>query len=115
MIGYSDEKKGYRLLSNGKIIVSRDVIFYETESKNAEEIESLLQKLEIKGNQRKGKMKSQPNSYNWYEINFPSSEDDISSPFTSTTSSGSSNSSLDSPSSDSSSNNDSPPPKSSTD
>jgi len=35
MIGYSDEKKGYRLLTNGKIIVSRDVVFYETESKSA--------------------------------------------------------------------------------
>eukprot|EP00253_Pinus_taeda_P031045 PITA_31045 len=28
MIGYSDDKKGY--LTNGKFIVSRDVIFYET-------------------------------------------------------------------------------------
>jgi hypothetical protein len=48
LIGYSDEKKGYRLLSNGKLIVSRDVVFDETESKSAEEIESLLQKLETK-------------------------------------------------------------------
>jgi hypothetical protein len=30
MIGYSDEKKGYRLLSNGKFVVSWDVIFDET-------------------------------------------------------------------------------------
>jgi hypothetical protein len=45
MIGYSDEKKGYQNLSNEKFIVRRDVIFYETESKSAEEIESLLQKL----------------------------------------------------------------------
>jgi hypothetical protein len=95
MIGYSDEKKGYRLLSNGKFIVSRDVIFDETESKSAEEIESLLQKLETKGNQRQRK----PNSHNWYELDFPSSEDDTSSPVTSTTSSGSSSSSSDSPSS----------------
>jgi hypothetical protein len=48
MIGYSDEKKGYRLLSDGKFIVSRDVIFDENESKSADEIESLLQKLEAK-------------------------------------------------------------------
>ena len=73
MIGYSDEKKGYQILSNGKFIVSRDVIFDETESKSAEEIESLLQKLETKGNQRKGKMQSQPNSHKWYELDFPSS------------------------------------------
>jgi hypothetical protein len=31
-IGYSDQNKGYRLLSDGKFIVIRDVIFYETES-----------------------------------------------------------------------------------
>jgi hypothetical protein len=90
MIGYSDEKKGYQLLSNGKFIVSRDVVFDETKSKSAEEIESLLQKLETKGNQRKGKMQNQPNSQNCYELDFPSFEDDTSSPFTSTTPSGSS-------------------------
>jgi hypothetical protein len=72
MIGYSDEKKGYRIFSNGKFIVSRDVVFYETESKSAEEIESLLQKLETKGNHRKGKVQYQPNSHNWYELDFPS-------------------------------------------
>eukprot|EP00253_Pinus_taeda_P003684 PITA_03684 len=64
MIGYSNEKKGYRLLSNGKFIVSRDVIFYETKSKSAEEIEHLLQKLETKGDKRKGNIQSQPNSQN---------------------------------------------------
>jgi hypothetical protein len=41
-IGYSEEKKGYRLLSDGKFIVSRDVIFYETESNNLDEINHLL-------------------------------------------------------------------------
>jgi hypothetical protein len=111
MIGYSNEKKGYRLLSNGKFIVSRDVIFDETEIKSVDEIESLLQKLETKGNQRKGKVQGQPNSHNWYELYFPSSEDVTSSPVTSTTSSGSSSSSSDSPSSSSSSDNDSPPPE----
>jgi hypothetical protein len=115
MIGYFDEKKGYRLLFDGKFIVSRDVVFDETESKSAEEIKSLLHKLETKGNQRKGKLQSQPNSYNWYELDFSSSEDDKSSPFTSTTSSGYSNSSFDSPSSISLSDNDSPPLVSSTD
>jgi len=108
MIGYSDEKKGYRLLTNGKFIVSRDVIFYETESKSAEEIENLLHKLETKGSKRNGKMQSQPTSPNWYELDFPSSEDESSSPSTSTTSSGSSSSSSASPSSSSSSDSDSP-------
>jgi hypothetical protein len=102
MIRYSDEKKGYQILSNGKFIVRRDVVFDETESKSAEEIESLLQKLENKGNKRKGKMQSQQNSHNWYELDFPSFEDDTSSPFTSKTSSGSSSSSSDSPSSNNS-------------
>ena len=37
-IGYSDQKKGYRLLSDGKFIVSRDVIFDETKSENSDEI-----------------------------------------------------------------------------
>jgi hypothetical protein len=95
--------------------VNRDVIFYETKSKSVDEIESLLQKLEAKGNQRKGKVQSSPNSLNWYELDFPSSEDVSSSLVTSTTSSGSSSSSFESPSSGSSFDNDSPPPKSSTD
>jgi hypothetical protein len=107
MIGYSDEKKGYRLLSNGKFIVSRDIIFDEIESKSAEEIEILHQKLESKGNQ----IQRKPNSHNWYELDFPSSEDDTSSPVTLKTSFGSSNSSSNSPSSNSSSDNDSPPPE----
>eukprot|EP00253_Pinus_taeda_P034497 PITA_34497 len=107
MIGYSDEKKGYRLLTNGKFIVSRDVIFYETESKSAKEIENLLHKLQTKRSKRNGKMQSQPTSPNWYELDFPSSEDESSSPSTSTTSFGSSSSSSASPSSSSSSDSDS--------
>ena len=114
MIGYSDEKKGYRLLTNGKFIVRKDVIFDETESKSAEEIKRLLQKLETKGNRRKGNTKSQPNSPNWYELDFPSFEDDSSSPATSTTPSGSSSSSSTSPSNNSSFDSDSPPPEPST-
>lgn len=109
MIGHSDEKKGYKLLSNGKFIVNRDVIFYETESKSAEEIEYLLKKLETKGDKRKGNIPSQPNSQNWYELDFPSFEDDSSNPSTSPTHSGSSSSSSESPSSSSSSDNDSLP------
>jgi hypothetical protein len=115
MIGYFDEKKGNQLLTNGKFVVSGDVIFDENESKSVEEIESLLQKLETKGNQRKGKMQTQPNSQNWYELDFPSSKDDTYSPFTSTTPSGSSSNSSESPSSSSSYDNDSPSPESSTD
>ena len=62
MIGYSDEKKGYRILSNRKFIVSRDVIFDENESKSAKEVAIYLQKLEIKGGKRKGNLQSQSNS-----------------------------------------------------
>ena len=58
-------------MSNGKFIVSRDVIFDENESKSVEEVESILQKLETKGD-----LQSQPNSQNWYELEFPSSEND---------------------------------------
>jgi len=108
MIGYSDEKKGYHLLTNGKFIVSRDVIFYETKSKSAEEIENIIHKLETKGNKRKGKMQSQPTPPNWYELDFPSSKDESSSPSTSTTSCGSSSNSSASPNSSSSSDSDSP-------
>ena len=108
MIGYSDEKKGYRLLTNGKFIVSRDVIFDETESKSAEEIEILLHKLETKGSKRKGNMQSQPTSPNWYELDFPSSEDESSSPSTSPKPSGSSSSSSASPTSNNYFDSDSP-------
>lgn len=108
MIGYSDENKGYRLLTNGKFIVSWDVIFDETESNSAEEIENLLHKLETKGSKRNGKMQSQPTSPNWYGLDFPSSKDESSSPSTSTTSSGSSSSSSASLSSKSSFDSDSP-------
>jgi hypothetical protein len=54
-IGYSDENKGYRLLSDGKFIVSRDAIFYETESNNLDEINHLLSRLEKKNTKGKGK------------------------------------------------------------
>eukprot|EP00253_Pinus_taeda_P002251 PITA_02251 len=37
MIGYSNEKKGCHLLTNGKFIVSRDVIFDETEKAQTSE------------------------------------------------------------------------------
>ena len=106
-----DEKKGYRILSNGKFIVSRDVIFDENESKSAEEVESLLQKLETKSDKKNGNLQSQPNSQNWYELEFPSSENDSSSLSSSPASSGSSGISSKSPSNNSSSHNDSLPTK----
>jgi len=65
--------------------VSKDVTLYETQSKSVEEIEHLLQKLETKGDKRKGNIQSQPNSQNLYELDFPSSEDDSLSPSTSPT------------------------------
>ena len=48
LIGYSNEKKGYRLLSDGEFIVSRDVIFDETKSLSVEEVEKQLSHLEEK-------------------------------------------------------------------
>ena len=44
-IGYSDQKKGYGFLSDGKFIVSRDVIFDETESAILDEINHLISRL----------------------------------------------------------------------
>ena len=79
--------------------MSRDVIFDEIESKSVEEIENILHKLETKASKRNRNMQGQPTSPNWYELDFPSSEDESSSPSTSTTSSGSSSSSFVSPSS----------------
>ena len=56
-IGYSDQKKGYHLISDGKFIVSRDVIFNEIESVNSDEINHLLSRLEKKNIKNKGKLK----------------------------------------------------------
>jgi len=53
LLGYSNEKKGYRLISNGKFIISRDVVFHETESQTTEEIDHLLNHLENKVTQGK--------------------------------------------------------------
>jgi hypothetical protein len=55
-IGYSDEKKGYRLLSDGKFIFSRDAFFDETESNSLDEINHLLSRLEKKNTKGKGKL-----------------------------------------------------------
>ena len=60
MIWYFDEKKGHRLLSNGKFTISRDVIFDKNESKSVEEIDKLLQNLETTGDKRKRNMQGQP-------------------------------------------------------
>jgi len=42
LIGYSNEKKGYRLPSSGRFIVSQDVVFDEVKSQTTEEIDNLL-------------------------------------------------------------------------
>jgi hypothetical protein len=73
-IGYSDEKKGYRLLSDGKFIVSRDVIFYETESNNLYEINHLLSRLEKKNTKGKGKFNKSKQAF-WFEKDFVTPED----------------------------------------
>ena len=87
------------------------MIFDENESKSLEEVESILQKLETKNDKINGNLQSQPNSQNWYELEFPSSENDSSSSSSSAASSGSSGSSSKYPSSNSSSDNDSLPPE----
>jgi hypothetical protein len=65
-IGYSDEKKGYRLLSDGKFIVSRDVIFDETKSNSLDEIIHLLSRLEKKNTKGKGKLNKSNQAF-WFE------------------------------------------------
>jgi hypothetical protein len=65
-IGYTDEKKGYRLLSDGKFIVSRDVIFYETESNSLDVINHLLSHLEKKNTKGKGKFNKSKQAF-WFE------------------------------------------------
>ena len=57
-IGYSDQKKGYHFLSDGKFIVSRDVIFYETESANSDEVNHILSWSEKKNIKNNGKLKT---------------------------------------------------------
>lgn len=91
------------------------MIFDETESKSATKIENILQKLETKGDKRKGKMQNQPSTQHWYEIEFPSSKNGSFGPSTSTAPSISSGTSYESPSNISASDIDSPPPESSID
>jgi hypothetical protein len=62
------------LFSNGKFIVSRDVIFDETESNNLDEINHLLICLEKKKNKGKGKLKKEKKTF-WFEKDFFSPED----------------------------------------
>jgi hypothetical protein len=73
-IGYSDEKKGYRLLSDGKIIICRDANFDETESKNFDEINHLLSCLEKKNIKGKSNLNKSKQTF-WFEKDFVSSED----------------------------------------
>jgi hypothetical protein len=73
-IGYFDEKKGYMLLSDGKFIVSRDVIFYETESNILDEINHLLSCIEKKNTKGKGKKKRSKKTF-WFEKDSSSPKD----------------------------------------
>jgi hypothetical protein len=68
-IGYSDEKKGCRLLSDGKFIVSIDVIFDETKSTSLDEINHLLSRLEKKNTKVKGKFNKSKKAF-WFENYF---------------------------------------------
>ena len=67
--GYSDENKGYILLSDGKFIVNRDVIFYEIESNSLDEINHLLSRLEKKITKGKGKSNKSKKAF-WFEKDF---------------------------------------------
>jgi hypothetical protein len=86
LIGYSDEKKGYRLLSNGKFIISRDVVFDETKIQTTGEIDNLLSHLEKKVAQEKTIYQGKPNwiekdlapNMNVQELDNSSSDDESS-------------------------------------
>jgi hypothetical protein len=73
-IGYSEENKGYRLLSDGKFIISRDVIFYETESNSSDEIDHLLSHLDKKNTKGKGKFNKSKQAF-WFEKDLVTPED----------------------------------------
>jgi len=76
MLGYSDEKKGYHLLFDGKFIVSRDVIFEKIESKSVAEIKILLEILDKEVDKEKLRMKNQPSQQCWFEIDLTSSKNE---------------------------------------
>jgi hypothetical protein len=65
-LGYWDEKKGYIFLSDGKFIVNRDVIFYETKSNILDEINHILSRLEKKNSKGKGKLNKSRQTV-WFE------------------------------------------------
>ena len=71
---FTDEKKGYILHSNGKFIVNRDVIFYETESNSLYEINHLLSRLKKKNTKGKSKLNKSKQTF-WFEKDFVSPED----------------------------------------
>lgn len=48
LLGHSNERKGYKLLSNGKFIISWDVVFDEIESQTMQELDNWLSHLEKK-------------------------------------------------------------------
>jgi hypothetical protein len=66
--------KGYWLLSYGKFIFNRDVIFYKTKSKFFDEIIHLLSCLEKKNTKGKGNLKKKPRKPYWFEKYFFFSE-----------------------------------------
>ena len=73
-IGYSNEKKGYRLILDGKFIVSRNVIFYETKSNNLDDINHLLSRLDKKNTKDKGKLNKSKQAF-WFEKDWVTQED----------------------------------------
>jgi hypothetical protein len=68
LISYSNENKGYRFLSNGKFIISWDVVSDEIESQIDGEIYNLCSDLEKKIAQEKTIHQRKPN---WIEKELP--------------------------------------------
>ena len=64
IIGYLKEKKGYRLISSHKFIISRDVVFNEIELQTTDKINNILSYFEKKDNQDKTINQRKPN---WME------------------------------------------------
>ena len=78
LIGYSDEKKGYRLLSDGKFIVSSDVIFDKTKSLSVEEVEKQLSHLEEKVTKEQIRMQHLNKTRNeqWFDFTLEVQDDE---------------------------------------
>jgi hypothetical protein len=76
LVGYSEQKKGYRLLSGRNLLLARDVVFDETKSLSADEIEKQLSQLEKKVTKEQQRLQSKNKSKDdqWFEMAWTSDE-----------------------------------------